>query len=441
MIVAAPSQPPACIDFNAWAPVSTAPSYGDVSGVGPQASVIPNVVAGLSAALKAFGSLTWAEVIAPAIRLAENGFIVGPTLERALEDAKGRPFVDECFSFENGPNGTEVRQPALASILYDLAERGPRWFYEGELAIAGSRWLTGAGHETTPAQWRDALESVTIAPPPSFKVDGVTFYSSPLGTSGSICMFAVVDAGAKLAAGAGLEEPTGIRAWAERVAAAWSYRFGVSEGNTIAPDEIEAWIARAAAFKPSAAPPSDVGHTCHLNAADRNGMMVAATFTHGMLWFGGRWALPDTGIIMNYGGRAFAGVPPKIVAGRAHAVTNMSPTVALADDGTAVAIGTPGARRIATIVGLVLSRHFFGGVPLQEAIARGRFHAESTECVTLETDRHNALVETELGSSFTMVKPEAPAVYYGPCTAIRRGADGALTLGLDDRWKGYGATV
>jgi len=391
MIVAAPSRPPACIDFNVWTPAASVPSYRGISGLGPKASVIPNVVAGLSATLEAFGSLTWADVIAPAVALAD-GFVVGPTLEQALRDVKGMPFVDECFSFEQVPDGLQLRQPALARVLRDLAERGPRWFYEGELAGLGSRWLSDAGHDTTPGQWADAIEAVTIASSPSLSANSVRLYSSPLGTSGSICMFATVDAGAKLATGADLESPAGIRAWAERIAAAWSYRFGARDGNTIGDDEIEAWIARAAAFKPSAAKAAEGGHTCHLNTVDRNGMIVATTLTHGMLWFGARWALPGTGIVMNYGGRAVSGAAPKISGGRARAVTNMNPTVALGDDGAAVAIGSPGARRISTIVGLVLARHFFGGVPLQEALARGRFHAENAERATLETDRFPASV-------------------------------------------------
>lgn len=438
MVVAAPSRPPACIDFNVWTPAAAAASYRGVSGTGPKASVIPNVVAGLSAALKAFGSLSWAEAIAPAIALADEGFIVGPTLERALRDVKGMPFVDECFSFDQGSNGLQLRQPALSRTLRNLAERGPRWFYEGELAAVGSRCLSEAGHDTTPGQWAEALEAVTVASPPSLSAHGVRLYSSPLGTSGSICMFATVDAGAKLAKGADLESPASIRAWAERIAAVWSYRFGVTEGNTIGDDEIEAWIARAAAFRPLAAAAEEVSHTCHLNTADRDGMIVATTFTHGMLWFGGRWALPGTGIIMNYGGRAVSAPAPKIVAGRAHAVTNMSPTIALTYDGAAVAIGSPGARRIATIVGLALARHFFAGVPLQEALARGRFHAESADRATLETDRFPAAVAAALRDSFASVETEAPAGYYGPCTAIRRDSDGHLTLGLDDRWRGYG---
>jgi gamma-glutamyltranspeptidase/glutathione hydrolase len=441
MIVAAPARPPACIDFNVWTPVAAVPSYDGIKGVGPKASVIPNVVAGLSAALDAFGSLRWEQVIAPAIALAEKGFTVGTTLERALRDVKGMPFVDECFSFEQSESGLQLCQPALARTLRDLAERGPQWFYTSPLAKLGSRALSHAGHETSPGQWAEALEAVSVAAAPSHRANGVNFHSSPLGTSGSICMFATVDAGAKLAGSGDLESPAAIRAWAERLAAAWSYRFDAPDGNSIAEDDIEAWIARATAFAPTAARTEEISHTCHLNAADRDGMIVATTFTHGMLWFGARWAMPGTGIIMNYGGRAVSGASPIICNGRACAITNMNPTIALADDGAAVAIGSPGARRISTIVGLVLARHFFAGVPLQEALTRGRFHAESGGRATLEMDRFPPAVAAALRDVFAVVETELPESYYGPCTAIRRDADGAMTFGLDDRWKGHAAIV
>ena len=85
MIVAAAGQVPVCIDFNLWAPLAAMKTYLSTTTAGPSASVIPNVVAGLSAALRAFGTMSWAEVIQPAIVLADNGFVCGTTLRRAFE--------------------------------------------------------------------------------------------------------------------------------------------------------------------------------------------------------------------------------------------------------------------------------------------------------------------------------------------------------------------
>lgn len=61
--------------------------------------------------------------------------------------------------------------------------------------------------------------------------------------------------------------------------------------------------------------------------------------------------------------------------------------------------------------------------------------------MTLELDRIPASTERALRDGFQTVEPEGPVAYYGPCTAIRRGADGRVTLGLDDRWRGFGAIL
>ena len=441
MMVAPPEGPAICIDFNVWAPLAALDGYRIEPRTGASASVIPNVVAGLSAALRDFGTKSWADVLEPAITLAEDGFICSATLRRALEDVKSFSFVAECFGFETMGNDLKIRQPKLADTLQRLASNGPQWFYEGPIAAIGSRSLTEGGHPTTVSAWADARDAVTIAPAPSMRLGAASIFSSPLCTSGSICMFAALAAGHALAATSGLDTAAAICRWTELLAAAWSYRFGTKQGNSMANSEIEDWIERSAAFHASAPVTGDTGHTCHLNAVDKNGMMAATTLTHGKLWFGGRWALPDTGIIMNYGGPALRDPAPKRRGTRGYGVTNMNPTIARLDDGAAIAIGSPGARRIASIVGATLARHLFAGTPLQRAIEHGRFHAEDRRHATFEFDRLPAGVRATAQGFFKSVESEQAADYYGPCTAIRRDNDGTLTLGLDNRWPGFGVLV
>ena len=446
MIVAAAGQVPVCIDFNLWAPLAAVQTYQRTTTLGPAASVVPNVIAGLAAALRAFGSKSWAEVIEPAIILADDGFTAGTTLTQALKDQTDAAVLNECFSFkrtksDNDEGPLRIRQPALARTLQQLAVKGPQWFYEGSIAASGSRCLRDAGHEITSAHWAEALNAVTIALPPTLRLGHIDLFSSPLGTSGSICMFATVAAGQAIASNSDLESPASICRWAERMAAAWSYRFGTPEGNTIASDGIGDWIDRASIFKASKATKNTGGHTCHLNTADRSGMLVATTLTHGKVWFGARWVLPGTGVIMNCGGPAMCDSEPKIVDRRAYGVTNMSPTIVRLADGTALAIGSPGARRIASIVGVALARHCFRQIPLQEAISRGRFHAEHLGVATFELDRLAPAAVTALAGLFPTIEAERQADYYGPCTAIKRDGSGTLTLGLDDRWEGFGTVI
>ena len=99
-------------------------------------------------------------------------------------------------------------------------------------------------------------------------------------------------------------------------------------------------------------------------------------------------------------------------------LSHMCPSIAQLADGASLAIGCPGARRIPTIIGLVLARHLFGGIPLQEAVARGRFHAETQLRATLEQARWSSEVLNALRSGFEVVEDEDPSLYYGPLTPI-----------------------
>lgn len=443
MIVAPVGAAPVCIDFNAWAPLAAMKSYQRAAGVGAGASIIPNVVAGLSSALRAFGTKTWMQVLEPAIALADEGITSGSALRRALDQVRHEAFVRECFVFEETAQAgsSHVRQPVLARTLQNLATNGPQWFYEGPLAASGSRWLTEAGHETTHADWAGAVNAVSIAPACVLHCDDLSVFSSPLATSGSICMFATFAAGRTIASEMHIDSVVGICRWAELIASAWSYRFGGRDGNSINANEIEAWIERAASFETPVNIGANPGHTCHLNTVDKTGMLTATTLTHGKLWFGARWALPDSGVIMNYGSPALCDAAPKIIGQRSYGITNMNPTIVRRDDGSSVAIGSPGARRIASIVGMTLARHLFDQMHLQRAVEHGRFHAEGRRRATMEFERLPSGTEAQLRRAFETVEAEGPDDYYGPCTAIRRDGDGGLTLGLDDRWPGFGTLV
>ena len=123
---------------------------------------------------------------------------------------------------------------------------------------------------------------------------------------------------------------------------------------------------------------------------------------------------------------------------RAYGVTNMSPTIVRFDDGAAIAIGSPGARRIASIISLGLTRHIFGASRCRKLYCAAAFHAEDRNRATLELDRLPPAADAALRATFEVVEAERAADYYGPCTAIRRDSDGALALGVDDRWPGFG---
>jgi gamma-glutamyltranspeptidase / glutathione hydrolase len=449
MVVARRGADPLCVDFNMSVPMEgpAVPAVQTYPNTGPGASAIPNVVAGLALALSRLGSITWAEVSEPAYELAAAGVAANSSSSRAFKEVEGAAFVQECFSFESSfvpGRGSELhfRQPALARILQIMARNGPGWFYEGPIRDRACEIFQNAGYRVTPKQWAEAPHTVSLAPAASMEIGTATLYSAPLGTSGSASMFATVAAGKALSTEAELHAPAAVLSWARSLAKIWSYRFDSPEGNDFRAATATTWVERALRFQATGGHAGSTGHTCHLNTCDRNGTFVALTLTHGPFWFGGRWALPQSGIIMNAGMHLLIAAPPIACEGRLYGVTNMCPTIVRLSDGSMLALGCPGARRIPTMIGLVLARHIFGGVSLQEAISQGRFHAEKLSKVTIERERWDTAVYDCLKSAFEEIENEEPSLYYGPLTAIRREPDGRFDLGLDDRiWKGFAETT
>jgi gamma-glutamyltranspeptidase/glutathione hydrolase len=367
MLVQPASGAARCVQFPVCAPSTLSAEalrrvYPDE---GPACSTVPNVVGGLARALSTFGTFSWAEVSAPAIRLAREGVAANSTTRRAFSLHRSRAFMEDCFVFEEARDGALLfRQPRLAGTLERMAKSGPEWFYSGPLATAAHDAWRRAGLGVPLEDWLCAPQSVEVAEAPALLVDGVRIKAAPLGLSGSACMFAVATAAARLARRGSLSTPEGLAELAMAIARVWLHRFAAPSGNDFSGIDLEEWVE--AALEPRTAartPEPEMGHTAHLNAVDSKGVIAALTFTHGPAWFGGRWALPETGVIMNGGMHNFT--RPGLVhhRGRRFGVSNMTPTIAETSDGGRIALGCPGARRIPTNVALALSRHCFGHEP------------------------------------------------------------------------------
>lgn len=137
----------AAIDFRETAPLAaTRDMYLDANGtktdkmvVGHLAVAVPGSVAGLTEAHRRFGRLPLGDVMAPAIRLAEQGFAVDTLLSmslRGLSRTLTRFAGREIFYPGGTPltPGTRLMQPDLARTLREIAAQGPGAFYEGRVA-------------------------------------------------------------------------------------------------------------------------------------------------------------------------------------------------------------------------------------------------------------------------------------------------------------------
>lgn len=440
-----------CVDFDTWAPTAIPPEAlrRDYPETGPGVTSLPAVVAGLAKALGDLGTLSWERVIAPAVTLASDGVAANGTTLSAFAAFKDHPVIAECFEFEqaldaDGAPRLRFRQPALAATLRTLAEQGPDWFYQGPLAVAVQSELRDIGVTTDAREWADIPAVIGILDAPVLDLAGLRIHAAPPTVSGAPLMLATLGAAATVAGDENaLDSPAGLVRVAERMAAAWQYRFAVPAGNAIGNGGgLSAWVEKALSqpLGRGALGPSG-GHTCHLNVIDGE-TAAALTFTHGPNWFGGAWAPRGTGVLMNGGMRLFAWQDAVSRDGRNHALTYMSPTVVEGRDGALIAIGCPGARRIPSIIGLALARHCFGGWTLKQAVAAGRFHAECGDEVSVEAARFDSETRAAFEARFGRVFEEGSREYYGPLTAIRRQPRGGLELALDDRQTpGFGCRI
>jgi len=114
----------------------------EASVIGYKSVAVPGTVAGLALALKTYGSLKLADVVAPAIRLAENGFPISKRLAHEFEEERPalqrfavsrRIFLNAGKMFQPGDT---LRQPELAATLKRIARNGAAEFYSGETARA-----------------------------------------------------------------------------------------------------------------------------------------------------------------------------------------------------------------------------------------------------------------------------------------------------------------
>ncbi|HEX4545589.1 MAG TPA: gamma-glutamyltransferase [Candidatus Acidoferrum sp.] len=112
----------------------------DASVIGYKSMAVPGTVAGLELAVKTYGTMKLADVMAPAIRFAEDGFLVSDKLARELEEESPglEPFPTSRRIFLNDGKmlkaGDTLRQPELAATLKRIAKDGATDFYQGETA-------------------------------------------------------------------------------------------------------------------------------------------------------------------------------------------------------------------------------------------------------------------------------------------------------------------
>ncbi len=434
------------LDGTTEVPLAYPGGVSDEDAYGYVTIGIPGTVAVLAAALERRGSWPLARVLAPAIRLAEEGFALpAPEAVRiADEAARLREFAGSAAAFLK-PDGTpwaageRFRQPALAATLRTIAEGGVDAFYRGRIAAAIDADMRAHGG------WLRATDLASYAPTESIiargRYRGFDLIGTYLPASGATTIEAL-----QIVERLKLEDTDSVR-WVDGVARALSAAFDDREAQHGSAEEHAAWLTSAALAEQRAvgirtgrvpAGARDDGEppfTTHVSVVDRRRMAVALTQSVGPI-LGSRVATPGLGFVyaatMGYLGDLHPGERPW---------SSESPMIVLQGLTVRYVIGGAGARRI--ISGLVETlSHAMDGEPLGAALAAPRFHV-SENTIVLERRPGAAWserVEDGLRALGWTVVPRSAASYFARLNAIEVNPRTGGVTGLPDpRWPGKAA--
>jgi gamma-glutamyltranspeptidase/glutathione hydrolase len=404
------------LDFREMAPrKASRDMYLDEKGdVVPDASLytplavgIPGTVAGLTTALRDYGSMKLAAVLAPAIKLAREGYIVSEALAARLNDQKenlAKWQATKAIFFRDGRPlrvGERLLQKDLANSLQMIARYGPGAFYDGEIGRKIAAEMARHGGYITAADLK--RYQVVERKPVTGSYRGYKIVSMPPPSSGGTHIIELLnlleryplkDYGPNSAQSIHLMAEAMKLAYADRaeylgdpdfvsvpVNGLTSRAYADALAANINPDQATPSIR----IKPGRPQPYESDQTTHYSVADKYGNVVSTTYTLNLI-FGSGIVAAGTGILLNNEMDDFSAKPGapnafKLTGGDANAIapfkrplSSMSPTIILKDGQPwLVTGGSGGSRIITTTLQTIIDTIDYGMNPA-EAAALPRVH-------------------------------------------------------------------
>jgi len=416
------------IDYREKAPAAaTRDMYLDAQGnviegaseIGYKSIGVPGSVAGMVYAEEKYGKLTLKQVMAPAIRLARQGYALSWGEAHDFHDKYLAEFPESRRIFQRDGNyyqpGEIFRQPDLARTLERIAAK-PDDFYHGALA----RELAAAMHKGGGLITADDLAHYEVKErePVRGTYRGYDIISAPPPSSGGTVLieslnilegYDLAKLGNRSAQSIHYTTEAFRRAFFDRAefmgdpdfskipvaqlidkkyGAAW--RDSIDAAHASASNELKRpaifnELEQYAAAHPQPVANHESPHTTHYSVVDAEGNAVAVTTTIND-WFGSRVTAEGLGFLMNDEMDDFSskpGVPNSdgLIQGAANAIgpgkrplSSMTPTIVVRDGKTALVLGSPGSSKIITTVANVLMGVVDYGMNIQEAVNAPRFH-------------------------------------------------------------------
>lgn len=414
---------------------------------------VPGTVMGMSLALEKYGTMSLAQVTAPAIKMAQEGFSVTPDLAQSLAGLKRRmaqwPTTAAIFYKHDGSDyqvGDILKQPELAHSLRLIAEKGTKGFYEGETAVKIVNAVQDAGGIMT----LDDLKHYKVVErePVRGEYRGYQVVSMPPPSSGGVHIiqmlnvlqqFPIDKLGHNTAQTIHLMAETMKYAYSDRSEYLGDPDFYKVPVNALTNVDYAQKIAGKIAInkttpsseiKPGKLAPYESDQTTHFSVVDKWGNAVSNTYTLNFSYGSGLVA-KGTGILLNNEMDDFSakpGVPNGygLVGGDANAVegnkrplSSMSPTIVMKDGKAFLITGSPGGSRIITTTLQIIMNVIDHGLNIAEASYAARVHHQwqpdelrvessvNRDTISLlEAKGHKVTVQSAMGSTQSIMVTE-----------------------------------
>ncbi|MDR3562269.1 MAG: gamma-glutamyltransferase [Negativicutes bacterium] len=458
------------LDFREIAPgKATRDMYLDKNGevipnastVGYLAAGVPGTVAGMSAMLDKYGTRKLADLIQPAIRYAETGFMISAhNAEIYQEYAPTLAKFASTRKYFLKPDGSPLKegdllvQKDLARTLKLIAAKGPDVFYKGEVAELIVKDMAANGGIMTREDlaryspvWRETVHGTyrgydiySMSPPSSGGTHIVQMLNvmegynlKEMGQNSSATIHVMAEAMRQAYADRSLYmgDPNFVQVPVKELTAK---EYATDIRNKIQPQK----ATPSSEVKPGK-PTHEGNNTTHFSIVDKWGNAVAITYTIND-WWGSGAAVNGAGFMLNNEMDDFAikpGVPNLygLIGGDANAIepykrplSSMSPTIVAKDGKLFMVLGSPGGSRIITSVLQVISNVIDHDMNIREAVDAPRIHMQwvpdelRVEAHGLAQDVINSL--SAMGYTLTVKEPmgEVNAILVEPKTGLLTGA-------------------
>jgi len=435
----------------------------DLSRITHLAAGVPGTVRGLAYALQKYGTISLAKALAPAIELAENGFVVTEDLHDSLEHYRSQfalsPVARNVFYQPDGtpwPVGGLLVQKDLAKSLRAIAEKGADEFYEGDLAKLIAKDMADNGgiiSESDLAAYK-AIERAPVIG--SYR--GMKVVSMPPPSSGGVHLIQMLNILERFPLEQmGHNSAQSIHVMTEAMRYAYADRsryLGDPDFVNVPVDQIiskpyAVSLAKkidleAAGTSLNIFPgqemkmPFESNETTHYSIIDRFGNAVSNTYTLNFS-YGSKLMVPGTGILLNNQMDDFSAKPGAanaygLIGGKSNAIepgkrmlSSMTPTMFFREDGTLVATGSPGGSRIINVILQLVVNLTDYNMSVSEATVAPRFHHQWFPDVLFLESGFSLDTVRLLAARGHKIKPQ-PAM--GSAQTVSRTAD--VFLGFSD---------